>query len=666
MAAATVEIIKNWLIPLPRDIKIIGLYDFSPEKSVLVVNSSLSPSEEGAVKELEAYWQTTYGKPLKVRTDDEGGTNEVSLKIIFGQEGKNSLIDKAVKSGEIRIEELRKCPNREQAYLIQSVTPAKKDDAQKIYLVGGGNGGCYYAANTLQQLLQSQAGAGKIPLVAILDWPDLAKRGLWGCGLHTTGIEPLAKVKMNLAYMPAVGLNVSDSKQISACMNPRFVETVQIGKRLNIEVVPMLFHTDIIFRAFQKHFPEILAAGEWIKPGQNGGFWPMCFANPKTQQVMDEILISITQLPSDTIQVAMAEEAVCKCEKCRVTPYIGEIDCIIKAFEKAKKIKPSLNLSLCFSQGTYPYNSKIAERIPKDVQIEFYNSGLTYSTKRSPMIPPEISALVEEGRPVIAVPLFGGSWSDNTQYPFTTAGFVKERMNELVTKKLKGFTGWMPPHISILEFNMEAMGEYGWNAAGRTPREFAVAWATRKGYSPADAENIALVCTLLEEPERSFSICEDNWSLRNMFKGVMKAFHGEYGMGNALKGFSNEVDYSNQLNLCSQAGEIAWKIQNPRFLCEANFVYRWISLLNHCYLLCGANPRQKSNSEKAAVLFAAIERDTRDILVAYEQWIKTWAPDPSFCFVPGGTPAEWRDGLKKTLSDFEEQMSLFKKSCLNK
>jgi hypothetical protein len=59
-------------------------------------------------------------------------------------------------------------------------------------------------------------------------------------------------------------------------------------------------------------------------------------------------------------------------------------------------------------------------------------------------------------------------------------------MQEFVDKKLKCLCGYATPNNRFYAFNVMAAAEWSWNAHGRSEREFASAWATRRRIADAD------------------------------------------------------------------------------------------------------------------------------------------------------------------------------------
>jgi len=480
---------------------------------------------------------------------------------------------------------------------------------------------------------------------------------------------------MNFASPFFIRIGVGEEGEVSVSIKTKSQALLAIAMEHNIKIIPMAGHTDQWH--IGKHFPETQAvkkdAAKTDLNELNIHTRPLCFSNPKTLEVMESIFIETARLGVDGLAVSMAEgegQRVCYCEKCGGDDrkqFSGEIDCIVNAFEKAKQVNPSFELLVSVSQGTYKHNEMIFERIPQDknIVIKFYHGGLTYNTKRAPIIPESISALCQK-RPILIVPLFAGSWSDNEPlYPFTAAAFVKERMLEMVEKGTEGFIGWIPPSIFALDFNAEAVAEYAWNAKGRSPRDFAVSWAVRKGYTDEDAQKIADVCGLLEEPERSFYIATANWTARHLFNNTVNAWKGK---GGPLRGgFEHGDDFTKYLEMCSRAETLALQLDDLRFLHEARLVKSWIGLLKKCWAFhC---EKKGADAGKLKMLADNIKKELDLLPLVWRQWIAVRASESDNLYWERYKSWELSDdkasrretGLMQRLSNFKAQMD----ACLS-
>ncbi|MDQ1316642.1 MAG: hypothetical protein QG588_290, partial [Candidatus Poribacteria bacterium] len=62
-------------------------------------------------------------------------------------------------------------------------------------------------------------------------------------------------------------------------------------------------------------------------------------------------------------------------------------------------------------------------------------------------------------------------------FPWTAPQFIQYRAKEFANKHLSCVIGYVVPSNRFFEFNVTAWGEWAWNSEGRTPEEFAKAYA---------------------------------------------------------------------------------------------------------------------------------------------------------------------------------------------
>ncbi len=138
-------------------------------------------------------------------------------------------------------------------------------------------------------------------------------------------------------------------------------------------------------------------------------------------------------------------------------------------------------LRIWLSQGTYRASAHdaIIARLPPDVGLVYYNGTRTYISDRNPMIPDNLAAFAQRGGFLGVVPQLCHSWINVV--PWTAPQFVHFRMMEYADKGLNSISAYTMPSREFNEFNLMAMAEWGWNPRGRTPAEFARAYATVKG-----------------------------------------------------------------------------------------------------------------------------------------------------------------------------------------
>jgi hypothetical protein len=101
------------------------------------------------------------------------------------------------------------------------------------------------------------------------------------------------------------------------------------------------------------------------------------------------------------------------------------------------------------------------------------------------MIDPLLEKFARSGGWLGVYPQLTSSW--RIVFPFSGPQFIRARMNEFADKGLRCFIGYATPNNRYYEFNVTAAAEWGWNARGRTPRQFAEAYAvSRRLPSSAD------------------------------------------------------------------------------------------------------------------------------------------------------------------------------------
>jgi len=123
--------------------------------------------------------------------------------------------------------------------------------------------------------------------------------------------------------------------------------------------------------------------------------------------------------------------------------------------------------------------------IPPGVDVTYYDGGRTYDSAPKPMIDPLLEEYAAQGRWLGVYPQLTPSW--RIVSPWSCPQFVKYRMTEFVDKKLACVVGYVVPDNRLFDFNVTAAAEWGWNAHGRSERQFAVAWATRQGFGQPEA-----------------------------------------------------------------------------------------------------------------------------------------------------------------------------------
>ncbi|MGC8862869.1 MAG: glycoside hydrolase family 20 zincin-like fold domain-containing protein [Armatimonadota bacterium] len=443
----------NWirhLVPLPKSVRITGQV-VVPRGGIEVV-----PDRGNDLLTIQA------AKELREAAGARSESVRDGFKITMQVGGPES-------------EPLTKLKNSDQAYRILSVG----DGEREIRLVALTPNGLYYAAKTLQQLITARATKESImmPVLEVIDWPDMAKRGLWG-GDNYECLKWLGDRKMNIMEQIS-GIGVDEQARPFARVRPGREPLVIEGPLYGIEFAPVILHLEQVGRlGVFEHFPDF--KGKTEHPGA------MCYSQPGVADLIAEWMVQLARVPTvTTIDCWLTEnlhgQSGCQCEKCRDQKWqLLEIRTVLAAWRKAKeKLGREFTLRITTSEATEPENRAIFAELPPEVQVTYYHSLFTYNNRRMQIIPDHVAQEARKGRWMGVIP----NLCSHTNYwePYTGADFIHYRINEFVNKGLAGLVGYVTPGVHYYRFNTEAAAEWSWNANGRSPREFAASYAVRYG-----------------------------------------------------------------------------------------------------------------------------------------------------------------------------------------
>ena len=529
-------------------------------------------------------------------------------------------------------------PNREQAYVIAPLGD------NRLALVGLDPRGVNYAACTLAQLLSPKISDGRIemPLARVTDWPDLAERGIWwrrppksktrrGLWLGESGYDDgtldwFAGLKLNHQEI-RLNMLVEKDKPASAYLDPGEIDRCRLR---GIKMIPLVSHLEQLDGSgIFTVYPETRGKGEIPKWSKTVPY--ICFSQPAAQKVFDEWFASIARdIACDDVMVWLSENATyCACESCKaMDQYQHEMKVLLHAWRETRKIRPSLRLRVLLTQGTFQKNVEIIENyVPREVGVTFYSGSHTYTVARKPMIYPELRKAVQ-GRWFGCCPTLAGSW--HVASPFAAAAYMKERMNELRDAGAVNLTGFAPPSLRMNELSMSAAAEFAWNTAGRTPREFMLAWATRRG--DPDPEKVAQWWEQIEEPQRDLYI--SNLTMQGFWDSVSSLLKTrrpcQPGSG-FLAGFPGKGRLDADIASVQRAAEVAGSIPDKRFLHEARYTLAALEMARASrdltVRLSGRKTLDEADKRDASALFGKIDQALGRIhteLEAYDQSVSLY------------------------------------------
>lgn len=286
----------RWLIPLPKRVRLEGKLRLPAAEVALRLRRGASDVEQAAAKELSAL--------LGQAPAADGHV----FPIIIGVCDAKGTVDGVAVPGASELASLR---NSDQAY---AIAPLAERGLAVAALTGRG---VYHGAKTLKQLLEAhrEEGRATLPIVAVLDWPDLAERGQWG-GSCARDIEAIAEHKMNLVEVHSK-LALDEQGRGVAFIDAARQEAARLRA---VKWVPIITHLDQLHRSgIYERYPELLGKGKKAKDTYGEKFHAPCFSQPKTAELLADWFTSLaaTKGVSD-ICVWLSEDHVqCECEGCR-------------------------------------------------------------------------------------------------------------------------------------------------------------------------------------------------------------------------------------------------------------------------------------------------------------------------------------------------------------
>ncbi len=481
------------------------------------------------------------------------------------------------------IERLSNAPNKDQAYaIIPLASPAG------VALIGNTPLGVLNAARTFAMLVQApekMAAHGNLalPLATVFDWPDMELRGIWG---ETPAAAAwLAGWKINdMQFAAGCGFDADGLPE--ALVNKEIISNAAGEGITAVCYIPHL--AAIMDRGIVRNTKARARYENALAPAVDHGFLGtahfFCMQSDGAREIMAKWLMDIADQVAPfhrDLKVWFSEgQAVCACGKCAgKNAYLLELQCITAAFDKVRAKYPDMRLCLMLSQGTYDYddsNNKIIANLPAGIKLSYYQGQRTYRTDRNPMIPANLEEFCQNGGWLDVVPSIGANI--RTYVPFSSPQFVHFRMTEFTAKKLPGISLYVPPSVSYYPINTAAAAEWGWNSKGRTPVQFARAYANVMRMDNQDDFVRWIEC-----------IGEPNWDIAEQPAGGV-SFHTLLlsDMGKVVKSgarFMEPIEtgrlwdravFSNDMENAGAALVIAKRINQPALAYESEYTFNML------------------------------------------------------------------------------------------
>jgi len=276
------------------------------------------------------------------------------------------------------------------------------------------------------------------------------------------------------------------------------------------------------------------------------------------------------------------------------------------------------------------------------VKLVYYHSLLTYTCMRAPQIRPYLVDFTANGGwlsvcPNLAsVPSF---WA-----PFSSVQFIRYRMDEYLSKGLRGLLGYPVPRMHYVYFNTEAAAEYTWNLKGRSEREFAVSHAVREGIQDPEkfADYVLAVgrvewdCYGSDWPLRAMNWMDEPIDVR-LKKGTVpdlgyvkwESIAVPFGGILTLRQFNEDIE------LAAKARKLADELGVETYRQEARVAQGYIGSMKALYELKHLvrngriEPRDQPEAEKQFQAYVDNLRQTVDALPKWEDPLRR-ASEPFF------------------------------------
>jgi hypothetical protein len=374
-------------------------------------------------------------------------------------------------------------PRAAQAYTIQPLS-----EGVGVELAANRPVGLLYAARTFVQLVRPPGKVApetelELPLVDIEDWPDIEERGEWG-GNAESDLPWTAQWKLNtLEAMGGAAINAQGQPELRLRR-----DLFRQGAELGVKIVPIIFHLEQIAQfAGLMTRADITGTPDPSKPLPSDYIPGLCMSSLATQELVAGWLEAAAGIEGVTdVMVWLSEDAApCFCDLCvGKEPFGLEVACLVGAYRRVQARHPQLGLRLLTTQGSYDVNDQILAATPPDVGISYYDGRRTYDSSRQPMIYPLMEDYARSGRWLGVYPQITHVF--RTVLPWSAPQFMAFRGQEFVEKGLRNVIGYAVPSNRHHELNVMALAEWTWNAHGRSPQQFARAYAVHKGMADPD------------------------------------------------------------------------------------------------------------------------------------------------------------------------------------
>ncbi len=593
-SARGIDGVEKWtirVIPLPQEFSVQGCVTTTVDQIALI------PCAYAAAPIVEAQ---------RLLTEFAGGTNLEAAAVRIGMRlisAENKAPTNTLGAGSAQT------PDRAQAYSISSTST---NGILEVWLTAPAPAGLLYAARTLRQLAlppgaTNAGGVIEMPAVTVADWPDIEERGFWGpLTADPAFLSWMAEFKLNLA----VGLGCKYSVDTNGAARVDYDRKIfDLATRHAISPVPYLTHFDAQkYTGVYEAYPAAQGASAEPSPKPVPNL-----KNPDYRRIYHDWLCGMAAIPGvQKIDAWLSEGRHFDAQTLAHYPgtpgHVLETRLIMEAAETARQLNPGLMVRVMLTQGAFDRYAAILAEIPAASGALYYHGSYrtvcpgTYSQTRRKIIIPVLEQYAAKGGWLGVVPTVANLAMDSF---WNCPQFVKYRVDEFQAKHLRNITAFATPNLAVRDMNFTALAEWSWNADGRSPHEFARAWAFRKGFIQPD-----LVADWVD------AIGPVNWDLAassvpgpRLDDAATRLARRPLQFPELFMEIRSLQHADDNLALCEKARRLAGELGDEAFMSETLYTQGYMQLVRELGMLGGlpADPAGCSDTQRAAV-DASLER----------------------------------------------------------
>ncbi len=350
--------------------------------------------------------------------------------------------------------------------------------ADKIIIKSTNASGLFYGVMTVEQIIENSE-KGKIKCCKIIDWPDLAIRGISddiSRGQVSTMdnfkkiLDFMARYKMNL-YMPYIEDVFSFARYPDigagrgALNKDEALELVDYAKKLNIEIIP-------IFQTLG-HYENILLLDNFIKYAEFPGAASLDVSNEEIYTFVENMLMEIFEaFPGEYIHVGADESYdVGQGNSKHLVENSSIADVHAEHYRRIYDICKKHGRKMIMYGDIILHHPEILEKIPKDILIVDWHYGPARNYK-------SVKTFTEAGFDIFVSP---SVWNFITSYPtninafpniyYLTKNGVDNQVKGMVNSNWGDFGAETFKELNYHGYAWSA--QCAWNIEGSEPGNFS-------------------------------------------------------------------------------------------------------------------------------------------------------------------------------------------------